>query len=215
MVGKDVFVKLTVLLGLALFLLLIIMSFVWQNTNFVPELIIFMVLAVFFYITYDKWNMTLPVYTLLILSFVPHSLGFMGFYLNSPLPIAWDHVTHVLPCFAFAVFFFQYLSQFMPKQLLSVKSIFLILVVILAASGIGVIIELFEFSGFLIYGFGDGALAFGAGDACTGQLVSTFEEIDQYGGGWFNTMYDLIFNSIGVLSGVVLMSLFYVSKQSQ
>jgi len=209
MAGSTVHNFLVVSLSVLIFLVLILMSFVWQNTGFVPEMVIFIFLAVFLYFTFDKWNLNLPVYAILMLSFIPHCLGFMGFYLNSPLPIAWDHFTHVLPCFAFSLFFFQFLRQFMSKKLLTAKSVFLILVVILAASGIGVIIELFEFSGFLIYGFGEGALAFGAGDACTGQLVSTIEEIDAYGGGWFNTMYDLIYNSIGVLFGVLLMVFFH------
>ncbi|MBN1645213.1 hypothetical protein JW851_04230 [Candidatus Woesearchaeota archaeon] len=208
MAGKDVFVKLTTVISIAIFLLLIFMSFVWNNLGFIPEMIIFIILIVFLYITYNRWNMNLPIYTVLILSFIPHSLGFMGFYFSSPLPIAWDHFTHICPCFAFAMFFFQYLKQFMPKKLLTTKSIFLIFIIILAASGIGVIIELFEFSGFLINGFGEGALAFGAGDACEGQLVSTFEEIDAYGGGWFNTMFDLLWNSLGVLFGVLLMMFF-------
>jgi hypothetical protein len=214
MAGKDVFVKITTVLSILLYLLLILMSFVWQNTAFVPEMIIFIAVILFLYLTYEKWNLTLPIYTMVILGFLPHSLGFMGFYFSSPLPIAWDHFTHFVPCFAFALFFFQFLSQYMDKKLLTTKSIFLIFIVILAASGIGIVIELFEFSGFLIYGFGDGALAFGAGDACPGQLVSTIEEIDAYGGGWFNTMYDLIWNSIGVLFGVMLMSLFYYFKLS-
>lgn len=205
MAGKDVFVKFTAAVALLIFALLIIMSFVWQNTGFVPEMIIFIILILFLYITYNHWNLNLPIYTMIILSFIPHSLGFMGFYLNSPLPIAWDHFTHIWPCFAFALFFFQFLKKHMDKKLLTTKTIFLILIVILAASGIGVGIELFEFSGFLINGFGEGALAFGAGDACNGQLVSTIEEIDAYGGGWFNTMYDLIWNTIGVLAGVLIM----------
>lgn len=205
MAGKDILVMLTTCVSVLIFLVLILMSFVWQNTGFVPEMVIFIVLAIFLFLTYDDWNLNLPVYTVVILGFLPHALGFMGFYLNSPLPVAWDHFTHVVPCFAFALFFFQFLSRYMDKRVFTKKSICLIAIVILAASGVGVIIELFEFSGFLINGFGEGALAFGAGDACEGQLVTSIEEIDAYGGGWFNTMYDLIWNSIGVLSGVLLM----------
>jgi hypothetical protein len=208
MAGRDMWVHITTFLAMLIFLLLILMSYIWQSTAFVAEIIIFMIIILFFYITYNQWNLNLPVYTVLIISLIPHSLGFMGFYFNSPLPIAWDHLTHILPCFAFSLFFFQYLKQFMFKKLFTTKTIFLIFVVILAASGIGVIIELFEFSGFLINGFGQGALAFGAGDACQGQLVSTIEEIDAFGGGWFNTMYDLIWNSIGILLGVLLMIFF-------
>jgi len=192
------------------------MSFVWGNTGFVPETVIFLVLIVFFYWAYDILDLRLPIFAALILGFLPHALGFMGFYLNSPLPIAYDHFTHFFPCLAFALVFFQFLRRFMTRRLFAPKTLFLIALVILAAAGIGVIIELFEFSGFLINGFGDGGLAFGAGDACTGQLVSTFEEIDAYGGGWFNTMYDLIWNSIGVLTGVFIMILAnYVFKKKE
>lgn len=208
MAGKGLFVKLTTILALLIFALLIIMSYVWQVTAYVPDMIVLIAVILFFYFTYNHWNLNLPIYTIIILSFIPHCLGFMGFYFSSPLPFAWDHFTHVWPCFAFALFFFQYLKQFMDKRFFSTKTIFLIIVVIFAASGIGVGIELFEFSGFLVNGFGEGALAFGAGDACEGQIVSTFEEIDEYGGGWFNTMYDLIWNSIGVLAGVLLMIFF-------
>jgi hypothetical protein len=219
MAGKDWLVKAVFLLGILLYLWVILMSFVWANTGFVPETIIFIVLIVLFYWMYDIWDFRLPIFTVLILSFLPHAMGFMGFYLTSPLPFgfAYDHFTHILPCLAFALFFFQFLSRFMARRFLSAKTLFLIIVVILAASGIGVIIELFEFSGFLINGFGEGGLAFGAGDACQGQLVSTFEEIDAYGGGWFNTMYDLIWNSIGVLAGTFIMVLahFIVKKKEK
>ncbi|MBW2969168.1 hypothetical protein KY314_03565, partial [Candidatus Woesearchaeota archaeon] len=90
MAGKGIFVKLNALLGVLIFVLLIIMSCVWKVTAFVPEIIIFIAVILFFYITYNNWNLNLPVYTIIILSFIPHSLGFMGFYLNSPIPIAWD-----------------------------------------------------------------------------------------------------------------------------
>ncbi len=213
MAGRDIWVHITTFLAICLFLLLILMSYVWQVTAYVPDMIVLIAVILFFYFTYNQWNLNLPIYTIIILSFIPHCVGFMGFYFRSPLPFAWDHFTHILPCFAFALFFFQFLCKFMDKKILTTKTIFLIFVVILAASGIGVGIELFEFSGFLIYGFGEGALAFGAGDACEGQLVSTIEEIDAYGGGWFNTMYDLIYNSIGVLAGVLLMIFLQVIRR--
>jgi len=214
MAGKDIYAAVVLGIGVVIFLLMILMSYIVGNTGFVPDMIGFIVLTVFFYFTYEKWNLNLPIYTMLILGFIPHALGFMGFYLNTPIGLAWDHFTHIVPIFAFGLLFFNFLYQWMDRKFFTQKTIFLILVVLMAASGVGVVIELIEFSGFLVYGFGEGALAFGAGDACTGQLVSTFEEIDAYGGGWFNTMYDLIWNSLGALSAVVLMILFhYVIKR--
>ena len=214
MAGKDVYTALTLGVGVIIFLLMILMSFIWGNTGFVPDMIAFIVLALFFYFTYDKWNLNLPIYTMLIAGFIPHALGFMGFYASTPIGIQWDHVTHIMPIFAFALLFFNFLYQWMDRKFFTQKTIFLILVVLLAASGIGVIIELVEFSGFMVYGFGEGALAFGTGDAGPGQLVTSVEAIEEYGVGWFNTMYDLIWNSIGALSAVVLMILFhYVIKR--
>lgn len=209
MAGKDIFATIVLGLSVVIFLLMILMSYFVGNTGFVPDMIAFIVLIVFFYFTYEKWNLNLPVYTVLVLGFIPHALGFMGFYLNTPLPIAWDHFTHIVPIFAFGLLFFNFLYKWMDRKFFTQKTIFLILVVLLAASGVGVVIELIEFSGFLVYGFGEGALAFGAGDACDGQLVSTFEEIDAYGGGWFNTMYDLIWNSMGAVAAVLVMILIH------
>jgi hypothetical protein len=209
MAGKNVYTAMTLGIGIVIFLVMILLSFIVGNTGFVPDMIGFIVLTVFFYFTYEKWNLNLPIYTLLILGFIPHALGFMGFYLNTPIGLAWDHFTHITSMFAFGLLFFNFLYQWMDRKFFTQKTIFLILVVLLAASGVGVVIELIEFSGFLVYGFGEGALAFGAGDACTGQLVSTFEEIDAYGGGWFNTMYDLIWNSMGALAAVLIMILIH------
>jgi len=210
MAGRDnIYTALVAGLGIFTFLVMILMSYIWKNTGFVPDMVGFILLIIFFYFTYDKWNLNLPIYTILILGWFPHSLGFMGFYLNTPIGLSWDHATHFFSIFGFALLFFNFLHQWMDRKLFTKKTIFLILIVLLAASGIGVVIELIEFSGFLVYGFGEGALAFGAGDACDGQLVSTFEEIDAYGGGWFNTMYDLIWNSAGALSAILCMIIAY------
>lgn len=215
MAGRDnIYTALVAGLGVFTFLVMILMSYIWKNTGFVPDMIAFIILTLFFYFTYDKWNLNLPIFTILILSWFPHALGFMGFYLNTPVALSWDHITHFFPMFGFALLFFNFLHQWMDRKFFTKKTIFLILVVLLAASGVGVVIELIEFSGFLVYGFGEGALAFGAGDAAPGQLVTSVEEIEAYGGGWFNTMYDLIWNSLGALSAVVLMILFhYVIKR--
>ncbi|MBW3001979.1 hypothetical protein KY338_02335 [Candidatus Woesearchaeota archaeon] len=209
MAGKDIYAAVLLGMSVVIFLVMILMSFIWGNTGFVPDMIAFIILSVFFYFTYEKWNLNLPIYTILILGFIPHALGFMGFYGSTPIGISWDHLTHILPIFAFGLLFFNFLYQWMDRKFFTQKTIFLILVVLMAASGIGVIIELVEFSGFMVYGFGEGALAFGTGDACPGQLVTSVEEIEAYGVGWFNTMYDLVWNSMGALAAVLIMILIH------
>ena len=205
MAGKDIYTALTLGMGVVIFLVMILMSFIWGNTGFVPDMIAFIILSVFFYFTYEKWNLNLPIYTMLILGFIPHALGFMGFYGSTPIGLQWDHLTHLMPIFAFTLLFFNYLNQWMDRKLFTFKTLFLIFVVLMAASGVGVVLELIEFSGFMVYGFGEGALAFGTGDAGPGQLVTSVEEIEAYGVGWFNTMYDLVWNSIGAISAILIM----------
>lgn len=205
MAGKNVFVSLVLGLGISIFFVLILMSFVWRNTGFVPDMIFFIILLVFFYFTYERWNLNLPIYTMLIIGFIPHALGFMGFYASTPVWIQWDHVTHFFSIFGFGLLFFNFLHQWMDRKFFTHKTLFLVAVVFLAASGIGVVIEIIEFGGFLVYGFGEGALAFGAGDAAPGQIVTSIEEIEAYGVGWFNTMYDLVYNSLGALSALIVM----------
>jgi len=195
-------------LGILTFLVLIMFSFVLENRGFVPEMVFFIFLISFLYVIYDRLNLNLPIFIIFILSLVPHTLGFLGFYTVSPLPIQWDHVTHFFPLLATTLMFFNFLHKWMDKKFFSFKTISLVLIVMLAAMGIGTIIELVEFAGFLFLGFGDGGLFFGAGDACP-QFINFTEQIIYSGGGWFNTMYDLIWNDIGILVGLAIMIFVY------
>ena len=191
-------------LGIVLFLVLIALGYLRGVTAFVNDSIIFIILTLFFYITYDKWNLSTPVFAFMILSFVPHNLGIFGYYLNSPIFLQWDHFTHFLPIMAMAMLFYRVLKPYMDKRF-SFKTFIFTFLALTAALGIGAIIEKAEFIGFLVNGFGDGGFAFGAGDACAGQVVKTVADIDAFGGGWFNTMWDLLYNFFGALIGIILM----------
>lgn len=196
-------------LGVLVFLVLILLSKATGVGQFVNDSIIFIFLIVLFYIKYDKFNLSTPVYAFFVLSLIPHNLGIYGFYLNSPIGLQWDHFTHFMPIMAMSMIFFRALMPCMKKG----KTFFFVLLALLAALGIGTFIEKAEFIGFSINGFGEGGFAFGAGDGCAGQVATTVEEIDAFGGGWFNTMYDLVWNFYGALVGVLLM--FFTTKKER
>ena len=195
-------------IGIIIFMVLIALGYLVGVAGFVNDSIIFIVLILFFYFTFNKWNLSSSVFVFLILSLVPHCLGIYGFYFESPIFIQWDHLTHFMPIMAFSMLIFRFLRPYMDDEFFSFRTIFVLMIVISAAAGIGTYIEHAEFFGFLANGFGDGAFAFGAGDALPGQIVTSVEEIDAFGGGWFNTMLDLIWNNLGAAAGVIIMSIF-------
>ncbi|MFW6450573.1 MAG: hypothetical protein ACOCZ6_05970 [Nanoarchaeota archaeon] len=69
-------------------------------------------------------------------------------------------------------------------------------VAFLSLMGVGALIEIFEYSGFLIFGIGKGWLALGPGDY--GLNLSL----------WIDTMTDMISNMTGILFGLLSHNLF-------
>lgn len=214
--GKSKIDKIVAIMGILMFLVFLILGKLTGVTEYMLDNVLFIAFIIFFYITYDKWNLSTPVFAFFILSLIPHSLGIYGFYFISPFSfIQWDHITHFFPMMASSMIFFRFLQQFMDKKFFRLKTLFLVAIVLLAALGVGTFVEKFEYLGFVVNGFGEGGAAFGTGDACEGQLVTSIEQIDEFGGGWFNTMGDLMWNFYGALIGVILMSIanFYGKRE--
>ena len=191
-------------IGILIFLVFSILGKLVGVEQFINDSIVFIVFILFFYFSYDVFNLSPAVYSFLILRFIPHNLGIYGFYFQSPLFIPWVHVTHFFPLMAFSMVFFRFLKPYMFR--FDFRAVLLIIVVLLASLGIGAIIEQTEFVGFLVNGFGDGGFAFGAGDGFPGQIVTSVADIEAFGGGWFNTMWDLVWNFLGALLGVIIMT---------
>jgi len=213
---RDKLVNFVTIVGILIFITFSAYAYV-NNTfsNFIYDTIFFIVLTLFFYFTYDRWKLNLPIYTLLILSLTLHSAGTFGWYFKSPIGIQWDHITHFVPILAFTLLFFQYAVQFMDRKLTK-KTWMVIVIVLMAGLGVGSIIELIEFSGFIVFGFGEGALLWGAGDGIPGQTIEgipTIEAIEELGGGWFNTMWDLVWNTMGALVAILIMIFAYFFYQ--
>ncbi len=174
-----------------------------------PDAAFFTVLILFFYFSFDYWRLNLPIYTLLVLSFGLHLCGIFGWYNISPIILPWDHVTHGIPMFTFTVLLYNFARQWMPDNFWNTKTWGLMLLVLLSGFGIGAIVENIEFFGYLTVGAGEGGLFFGgAGD---GQPVTSaqMDIIQDLGGGYINTELDLVWNAMGAIFAIILMSIIH------
>lgn len=191
--------KLVAGLGIASFLVLIPLSLLNGTSGFIPELIIFAAITGALYFCFETLRLNVPIYSLVILSMLLHGFGVLGYYAVSPIPVQWDHVTH-FALFSWGLMFFRFFEQWMDSRVFSRRNVLLLCAVFLAASGIGAVIELSEFLGYLQLGFGEGAFAFGPGDG----LGTDGDVIANLGGGWINTGWDLIFNTLGILLAMMI-----------
>jgi len=166
----------------------------------------------FLHQTFSFWRLNLPIYTLLILSFAAHLMGIFGWYNVSPLPIAWDHVTHGFPLFSFTAFLFNFARPWMDR-FWSTKTWGVMLLVLLGGLGIGAVIENIEFAGYLTLGYGDGGLFFGGPGDGIPITSAQVDVIQQIGGGYINTEIDLLWNAIGTFVAMIVMSLIYFRKR--
>ncbi|MBI2499403.1 hypothetical protein HYV88_04135 [Candidatus Woesearchaeota archaeon] len=149
-------------------------------------------------------------FILLILGLVSHLSGVFGFYSSSPLLIQYDHFTHFLGLFAVSVIFFNFFKKFFSEN--KINNFLILIVIFLTSLGIGSLIEETEFLGFLKFGTGEGLLKFGGlGDTPSNEGM--LRDIDVLGGGWINTMWDLVYNSLGALFGVIFMYIVYIYKR--
>ena len=190
--------------GIALFLIIILLDFLLGIRAYYFESIAFILLLIGFYTYYEKLRLNTPLFVLLIVSCMIHSLGVFGWYNVSPIGIPWDYVTHIFPLFIVAIFFFHLLSPYMSEKF-SFKALVIILVVFFATLGVGSAVENVEYVGYLILGEGEGGLKFGSGDVSNIKEIERDIEITV--GGWYNTMNDLINNLLGATIGAVLMAL--------
>ena len=178
---------------------------------FIPDLVLFIALTLFYYWTYDTFRMNMPIFTMLIFGHILHACGIFGWYSTSPVSIQWDHVTHFFGAFPYALVFYRFFSQWADAKWFTKKNIVLLLTVFLAATGVGAVVELSEFVGYLQLGFGEGVFQFGPGDGVAGLTGSDL--VDAVGGGWINEGWDFVWNTIGILVGMALMIIISLFKK--
>ena len=183
------------------------LAFKAGNTGFIPDVLFFMLLPIIFNWLYELMQLNPVTFSLLVLGPIPHALGTFGWYNNSPLPFAWDHFTHIAALLPLALAFLLCFSQWMDYKVFTKKNALLVASVFLLVSGIGAMIELSEFAGYLALGFGEGGFRFGPGDGFEGPVGADFtntDEINNIGGGWINTGWDLIYNTVAILIGTLV-----------
>lgn len=201
--ARDKLAGLVAALSVIIFLIFILLSVLKGVPTYIPDHVIFLVIVVILYFSFYRLKLNLVTYTLLVLGMITHSVGIFGWYANSPVSVQWDHITHFAPWFAMGLILFNYFRPHFGEKLLSRKSLGLSLVLLLALMGIGTFTESLEFFGYIALGTGEGGFYFGAGDALSGQPINQ-SDIDAYGGGWINTMWDLINDTLGAIAAMIV-----------
>ena len=177
-------------IGIILFLAFI----VYESTrvpDYVPDTILFIALTITLFLLYTKLDLDLVSYSAFIIALLFHNSGAFGWYNISPIGIQWDHITHITGIFAPTLILFRYFRRLFTAS--KSNNLYVILIIILAALGVGVVIEYYEFAGSFIIGQGEGGLGQGEGDIET-ELGNSL---------YLNTILDLIFNLIGAVLGVI------------
>lgn len=178
------------------------------------DVIAFVAFTLFLHCTFRFWRLNVPVYTLIVLSFALHLLGILGWYNASPIGLPWDHVTHGVPLFAVTVLFYNFTRPWMDDRFWSAKTWAVLLIVLCAGLGIGALVENAEFAGFLALGFGEGGLFMGgAGDGLPIDPAMS-DAIQEIGGGYLNTEYDLVWNMFGTIAALIVMSCIVFTKRA-
>jgi uncharacterized membrane protein YjdF len=127
--------------------------------------------------------------------------------------IPYDIITHLLSIFSVTLIIANFLSSNLTK---SKKFHFndgvILLIIFLAALGIGSIVETIEYTGYLMWGQGEGFFQFGTGDYDGMDMIDKLTVV--VGGGYFDTMTDLICNMVGALFAVILFCVvFFIFKR--
>jgi len=194
---------LVTIIAVLIFIVMIIYSFIVQVLGFAPDMVFFLIVTLLLYKTYDRWRLNLPIYTIIIIGFILHSAGVFGWYHISPLPWAWERITHFFGILPITLLFYNYLKPHMDKKWITPTNTRLFIIVLFVSLGIGAAVEMTEFYGYLALGHGEGALLFGPGDGVIGAEGQDL--IDVIGGGWINEGWDLTFNLFGALAGLFIM----------
>lgn len=179
-------------------LFLVIYSLQINNLYAIKGQVGFVLLGIILYSLRVKLNLSKMTFLILLTGFSLHVAHVLGdFYRHSPIIIPWDYVTHIVPFIGFSLLLFNLQKERMDhKKICCFRNFFLFIILFLAVSGVGVLIEVGEYAGYALLGVKDGALLFGGGDFDTIVVTSdVVEEINRRGGGWYDAMSDLLLNS--------------------
>ena len=183
------------LLSLAVFLGFILIAFFTNTRDYVNDSVFMIFILAFLYTAYNSFKLKPWIFLLITFAFVLHNMGIFGYYNVSPVFLQWDHITHLVGEFAAGVFVYNFffVSGILNGKKNKMEKFNILMFIVLASLGIGVFVEFMEFYGYLAFGEGLGIFGHGLGDINT-------EFIDSE---WFNTMFDLLYNFLGSLLGVL------------
>ncbi|MBI2672393.1 DUF2238 domain-containing protein [Candidatus Woesearchaeota archaeon] len=182
------------ILAVLAFCFIIIYSILSKTFYYIADSATSIIVITILFLLYHKFNLNKTIFILIFLAMLFHNLGIFGFYGNSPFPFPYDNLTHFVGGFSLSIFFINYIKTFFKKS--RTEKAILILIAVLAALGIGSIIEMTEYIGYLTLGQGEGFLYFGG----TGDVTGDYN----LGGAWINSSVDMLFNLIGALSGLIV-----------
>jgi len=178
----------------------------------------FVVLGLFLYLLKNKLRMSNLTYFFLLLGFALHSSHILGnFYYSSPIFIPWDYLVHGVVFIGMTLLIFNYQKERINQQKIFCLDNFLLFIILfLTIAGVGVLIELGEYAGYALLGLEDGALLFGGGDFDHIQISSdVISEMEIHGGGWYDSMSDLLINSYSsLLTLLILFTYHFYRKKS-
>ena len=182
-----------------LFLLLIPVSYSFDNTDYLYDIGFSIVLLLLIFWFRKPLKLSNFTFILLIFAIFLHTGGgVIGFYNESPVPISWDYLTHFIGVFAATVTIFPMLSQYFSND--KKHNILIVILMVLLGLGVGALIEQIEFISYNIFGEGTGFFRFGGlGDTSTGNIL----------GGYINSMLDLQYNFLGAVVAVIIMLVLY------
>lgn len=153
-----------------------IIDIIIRNNDYIADRFFIASLALVSYFLYKRLHMNISIMLVGLAAIMLHSLKLYG---NTYLGLSFDHYMHFIGGFATALIFYNYLYHELKKK--GHLQIFILAVCITA--GLGSFMEIMEFTGYSLFGEGNGLLFYGAGDF----------------GEWNNAAWDMIYNTLGAV----------------
>ena len=173
--------------GVIIFIFLGVRYILASRRDLIFDVISSLIIIWLFYKFYNKLHQDWKSCFLLIFALFLHALFLYG---TSPLGIKFEHYMHFIGGFTIAIITDRAFNEKLGKA----KRFILLLIF---ALGIGVIGEIIEWGSYKALGIGEGFFKYGAGDE----------------GQWDNSIFDLLFNSLG--ASIMAISTLFRKKDKQ
>jgi len=211
---KETFTKQRIFIALVVIIAgLGIYSFL-NRAGWVLDAFVILVIMTIAYLLYEPLRLTKVVFALGGIAFVLHLSGVFGFYEFGLFNIPYDIITHFVGIFAATLWACNILSPLLQRPYTR-RQFTIFFFIVLSGIGVGSLIENAEYVGYLIYGEGKGGFRFGAGDI-DGDFTIIDELTAIVGGGYFDTMYDLLVNlAAAILAAWLFAYLYYKKKRNK